>query len=164
MCISDRINTDGATRTVLIYAHFDGQPVNPSRWQTTQPFAPALYSDSIQKGGSKIPWPTGNDSINPEWRIYGRSASDDKAPFVALLTALDALKANSIGLSSNIKFFFDGEEEIGSPNMERVLGMHRNKFSDVDLWVFCDGPMHQSRQPTLYYGCLLYTSPSPRDS
>lgn len=146
------INTPGAERTVMIYAHFDGQPVNPTRWTTTEPFTPALYSASIRKGGSEIDWPTQGDSIDPDWRIYGRSASDDKAPFIALLTALDALRENDVALTSNIKFFFDGEEEIGSPNMERVLGMNRQKFSDVDLWIFCDGPMHQSRQPTLYFG------------
>ncbi|MGI9517888.1 MAG: M20/M25/M40 family metallo-hydrolase [Pirellulaceae bacterium] len=141
-----------AERTVLIYAHYDGQPVNPGRWQTTQPFVPALYSKSILAGGSQIPWPQAGEAIDPEWRIYGRSASDDKAPFVALLTALDALASGDIELTSNIKFFFDGEEEIGSPNMERVLSQHRDKFADVDLWVFCDGPLHQSGQPTLYYG------------
>lgn len=146
------IMTPGAKRTVLIYAHFDGQPVNPARWMTTAPFEPKLFSDSVLKGGAEIPWPTPDTAIDPEWRIYGRSASDDKAPFVAMLTALDALHEHEISLTSNIKFFFDGEEEIGSPNMQRVLGMHRSKFGDADLWVFCDGPLHQSGQPTLYYG------------
>ena len=52
-----------AERTVLIYAHYDGQPVNPGRWQTTEPFTPALYSRSILAGGSEIPWPEPGDAI-----------------------------------------------------------------------------------------------------
>ncbi len=152
------IMTPGAERTVLIYAHFDGQPVNASRWVTTRPFQPKLFSGAVLGGGAEIPWPNEGQPIDPEWRIYGRSASDDKAPFVALLTALDALQEYGTPVTSNLKFFFDGEEEIGSPNMQRVLGMHRSKFQDVDLWVFCDGPLHQSGQPTLYYGVRGITS------
>lgn len=142
----------GATRTVLIYAHYDGQPVNSARWQSTQPFQPALYSEAIEKGGTQIDWPEQGDQISDDWRIYGRSTSDDKAPFIALLAALDCLKQKEVPITSNIKFFFDGEEEIGSPNMKRALDRYRERFRDVDLWVFCDGPLHQSRKPTVYFG------------
>ncbi len=144
--------TSGAQRTILIYAHFDGQPINPARWSSTQPFEPRLYSESILQGGAPLDWPAAGAAIQPQWRVYGRSASDDKAPFIALLAALDAMRQYDVPRTSNIKFFFDGEEEIGSPHMGRVLAEHADKFQDVDLWVFCDGPLHQSRQPTLYFG------------
>ena len=146
------IRVPNATRTIMIYVHFDGQPVNAAKWKSTQPFQPRLYSRAIENGGRPIDWPQDGQVIDPQWRIYGRSTSDDKAPFVALLTALDLIKASDISLTSNIRFFFDGEEEIGSPNMRKVLERHAEKFEDVDLWIFCDGPLHQSRRPTLYFG------------
>lgn len=152
------ISVADAKRTVCIYAHFDGQPVNPSRWTATKPFEPALYSRAITDGGRRLGWPESGETFDPEWRIYGRAASDDKAPFVALIAALDAMKEFDIQPTSNIKFFFDGEEEIGSPNMQRVLIENKGKFRDVDLWIFCDGPLHQSRQPTMYYGVRGITS------
>ena len=139
-------------RTLLIYVHYDGQPVDQSRWTSTDPFQPALFDQSIENGGQKIEWPTDGQSIDPEWRVYGRSTSDDKAPLIALLAALDALAKSDIPLTSNIKLFFDGEEEIGSPNMLKVLTTYAEKFEDVDLWLFCDGPLHQSRKPSVYFG------------
>ena len=142
----------GAKRTIMIYAHFDGQPVDPARWQTTEPFQPALYTDAIESGGRKIPWPKNGDDADGMWRVYGRSASDDKGIILALLAALDALAEGDIAITSNIKLFLDGEEEIGSPNMLKCLTVYEDRFSDVDFWLFCDGPVHQSRTPSLYYG------------
>jgi hypothetical protein len=63
----------------------------------------------------EITLPASNGKTDPEWRIYARSASDDKAPIVAILRAVDALRAGNLPLTSNIKFFFEGEEEAGSP-------------------------------------------------
>src|SRR5437899_2324476 len=64
------IATPGATRTIVYYAHYDGQPVEPAKWTGNDPFAPRLVQDS-----------TGSA------RIYARSASDDKAAIVAMLNA-----------------------------------------------------------------------------
>lgn len=138
------IRTPGATQTVLFYVHYDGQPVEPSQWVGNRPFQPQLRDAS----GKNIPL---GRKFDPEWRIYARSASDDKAPILSLMTALDALKSASQPLRSNIKFFFDGEEEAGSPNIAAILRAHQDKLG-ADVWIFCDGPVHQSRRQQIVFG------------
>ena len=70
--------TPGATRTVVLYAHFDGQPVDARQWEG-QPFTPILRSDALFRGGQAIPFPSEGQRVqSPEARIYARSASDDK--------------------------------------------------------------------------------------
>ncbi len=145
------LETPGAERTIAIYVHYDGQPTEDAKW-THSPFEPVLYSRSLTDGGEVIPFPVPGDAINPEWRIYARSASDDKAPIPALLSAIDALRGADIPFTSNIKLIFDGEEERGSQNLDEYLETYREKFSDIDLWLFCDGPGHQSGQPQLVFG------------
>src|SRR5205807_1181261 len=97
----------GATKTLIIYAHYDGQPTDPKQWTGIEPWTPVLFSTPMEKGGSKIPFPTPGQKINPEWRLYARSASDDKAGVFAILTALEALKAKGIKPTVNIKFLFE---------------------------------------------------------
>lgn len=143
-------NTPGAERTLIIYVHYDGQPADPANW-THSPWEPTLYSSSMEDGGEPIEFPEVDEPINPDWRIYGRSASDDKAPFAAILATLDALQENNIELTSNLKFFFDGEEEKGSPHVRQILQRYKEKL-DGDLWLFFDGPMHQSGRPQVVFG------------
>jgi acetylornithine deacetylase/succinyl-diaminopimelate desuccinylase-like protein len=76
-----------------------------------------LRDKPLEEGGREIPRETARAPINPEWRIYARSASDDKAPIIALLAALDAMRAEKLALSVNLKFFLEGEEEAGSPHL-----------------------------------------------
>ncbi len=95
--------------------------------------------------------------LDPEWRLYGRSASDDKVSIVALLSAVDALDASGIVPSINIKLVLDGEEERGSPHMAEILRANRERL-EADLWIFCDGPMHQTRLPQVVYGVRGVTS------
>ncbi len=140
----------GATRTLLIYVHYDGQPVNEPAWRHG-PWSPTLYTASMEAGGKPRPLPAAGEAIDPEWRIYARAASDDKAPIPALLAALDALEAAGIPRSVNLKFFFEGEEEAGSPNLKRYLETYRDKL-DGDLWLFFDGPSHQTGRPQLVFG------------
>ena len=125
----------GATRTILFYVHYDGQPVEPRQWTVTQPFQPVLRDN----------------------RVWARSASDDKAPLIALAAALDALRAAEIPLKANIKFFFDGEEEAGSPHIADIVGRHKSLLN-ADVWLFCDGPVHQSRQQQIVFGVRGSTS------
>ncbi|MDR9409323.1 MAG: M20/M25/M40 family metallo-hydrolase [Balneolaceae bacterium] len=148
--IYGEINTPGADRTLIIYVHYDGQPADPVNW-THSPWEPTLYSASMEDGGEPIEFPKVDEPINPDWRIYGRSASDDKAPFAAILATLDALQQNDIELTSNLKFFFDGEEERGSPHVRQILQRYKEKL-DGDLWLFFDGPMHQSGRPQVVFG------------
>src|SRR5262245_22434704 len=98
-----------AQRTLILYAHYDGQPTDPKQWSGSLPWQPVFRSAALEAGGQNIPTPSDQEAINPEWRIYARSASDDKAGVMAILTAFDALKANSIAPTSNIKFVFEGE-------------------------------------------------------
>ncbi|MBT7525368.1 MAG: M20/M25/M40 family metallo-hydrolase, partial [Candidatus Marinimicrobia bacterium] len=106
----------------------------------------------IDAGGKPIRIPKNNNDIDPEWRLYARSAGDDKAPILTILNAIDALKSSKIGITSNIKIFFEGEEEAGSTNLKAHLSNHRDILDDIDIWLFCDGPIHQSRQPQLVFG------------
>jgi len=153
-----RIDAPGATRTLGIYAHYDGQPVDASAWRSTAPFEPAIYDGPVEAGGARIDWPEPGDAIDPEWRLYARGSGDDKAPIMALLAALDALNAADLAPASNIIVFFEGEEEAGSANLGGHLAAAAGLIEPVDLWVICDGPVHQSRRPQLVFGVRGITS------
>ncbi|HXC86756.1 MAG TPA: M20/M25/M40 family metallo-hydrolase [Candidatus Cybelea sp.] len=144
-----------ATRTVIFYAHYDGQPVDPAAWTDGTPFEPALRSEAIEVGGKRIPF-LENSAKQPavykdDWRIYARSASDDKSPIVGLLAALDAMRAKQIPLKMNLKVIFEGEEEAGSTNLAHTLELHKNLLAG-DLLITADGPVHQSGRPLVFFG------------
>jgi acetylornithine deacetylase/succinyl-diaminopimelate desuccinylase-like protein len=144
------LRSPGATRTVVFYAHYDGQPVDPAQW-TGSPWTPVLRDGSLAAGAKVIPMPSSGQRMNGESRIYARSASDDKGAIIAMLAALDALRAGNIQSSVNLKFFFEGEEEAGSTNLRRLLEMHRETLR-ADAWIFCDGPVHQSGRQQVVFG------------
>ncbi len=139
-----------AKHTVVFYAHYDGQPVDPSQWNGS-PWTPVLRDKPFELGGKEIPFPAEGGSAPDEARLYGRSSSDDKAPIIAILSALDALRASSLQPSVNLKFYFEGEEEAGSPHL-RAFFEHYRDLLKADAWIFCDGPAHQSRRLQLVYG------------
>lgn len=143
--------TPGATRTIILYAHYDGQPTDPKQWTGTLPWQPVLRSTALEAGGKLLPLPAENAPVDPEWRLYARSASDDKAGVMAILTAFDALKANGIKPTSNIKFFFEGEEEAGSPHLGEIIRLHKDLL-ESDAWIICDGPVHQSGRKQAVFG------------
>jgi acetylornithine deacetylase/succinyl-diaminopimelate desuccinylase-like protein len=143
--------TPGATKTVIFYAHYDGQPTDPAAWSGSKPWEPVLRSTSLEKGGKTIPFPALSEKIDPEWRIYGRSASDDKAGVFAILTAFDALIAKGIKPTVNIKFFFEGEEEAGSANLKEILTRNKDLLQ-ADAFIVCDGPVHQSGRKQVVFG------------
>jgi acetylornithine deacetylase/succinyl-diaminopimelate desuccinylase-like protein len=125
--------TPGATRTIVFYAHYDGQPVTPSEWDTGAPFTPIIKQ------------------VDGEPRIYARGAGDDKAAIFAQLTALSALQAAHFPLKEIIRFVWEGEEEAGSGHLEQMLMANRNLI-EGDLWLVCDGPVDQTRQQTVVFG------------
>jgi acetylornithine deacetylase/succinyl-diaminopimelate desuccinylase-like protein len=134
-----------AKRTIAFYAHYDGQPVDPSQWKS-EPWKPVMRDNA----GNDIDWRNAK-TIDPEWRFFARSAGDDKAAIMAMISALDALKASGVKPSVNLRFVFEGEEEAGSPHLADYL----KKFPDdlrADAWLFCDGPVHQSRRMELVFG------------
>ena len=150
-------NVPGATRTYCFYVHYDGQPVDPAAW-VHPPFQPVLYDHSMDDGGKPIEFPGDSRTIDAEWRIYGRSSSDDKAPLVALWSAMDALKASGLEMTSNVKLFFDGEEESSSPHVMQYLNTHSKLFEDIDVWLLCDGSVFQTGQPQFKFGGRGITS------
>jgi acetylornithine deacetylase/succinyl-diaminopimelate desuccinylase-like protein len=139
------LRTSGAKPTVGIYAHYDGQPADPAQWRNP-PFIPVLRDQN----GKEIDWNAATN-LDPEWRIYARSASDDKAPIVATMAALDALHASNAPLSVNLKFMFEGEEEAGSIHLPEILKQHPDAL-EADIWLLCDGPVHQSRRMQVFFG------------
>ena len=126
------LKVPGATRTIVFYAHYDGQPVVASEW-ATPPFTPVLKE------------------VDGETRVYARSAGDDKAAIFAQLTALSALQAANFPLKTNLRFVWEGEEEAGSPHLEQILNAHRNLVGG-DIWLVCDGPLDQTRQQVILFG------------
>jgi acetylornithine deacetylase/succinyl-diaminopimelate desuccinylase-like protein len=133
-----------AKRTVSFYAHYDGQPVDPAKWRHS-PWIPLLVDANgvaVTDGGGKL---------DPEWRLEGRSASDDKGAIVALLSAVDALQAAHLRPNVNIRFVFEGEEEAGSPHLAAYLATYSKELRS-DAWILCDGPVHQTRKEQLLFG------------
>ncbi len=140
------LKAPGANSTIVLYAHYDGQPVVPAQWNNQAPFTPEIHDAA----GRALAWPS-SGPIDPEWRLQARSAGDDKAPIMAFLAALDALRAAGRAPSINLKFFFDGEEEAGSPHLKAILTKYKPLLAS-DGWIFCDGPIHQSRRQHLAFG------------
>ena len=125
--------------------------MDPKGWKQTAPFTPVLRDGRLEGGAKEIPGLGTLDRFEPDWRLYARSASDDKGPIVALCAALDALKAAGRVPTQNIRVLFDGEEETGSPSMPPVLPRYRDKLVG-DLLVIFDGPQHPTGRPTLVFG------------
>ncbi|MBV9987607.1 MAG: M20/M25/M40 family metallo-hydrolase [Chitinophagaceae bacterium] len=141
--------TPGATQTLTFYAHYDGQPVDSTQWlKELSPFMPKLTNGSLEKGAAIIPW---TDTYDPEWRLYARGASDDKAGVMAILAAFEAIQRSGQQLHYNIKFFFEGEEEAGSPHLYEIFQKYTTLLRS-DLWIICDGPVHQSGKKMISFG------------
>jgi len=141
----------GATRSLIFYAHYDGQPTDPKQWTDTLPWQPTWRSAALESGGKVLALPAAGEPINPEWRLYARSAADDKAGVMAILNAVDALRAQGFTPSVNLKFFFDGEEEAGSPHLGEIIDRHKELLA-ADAWIICDGPVHQSGRKQVVFG------------
>ncbi len=114
--------------TVLIYGHYDVQPVEPlSAWRSP-PFAPTIRGDNL----------------------YGRGASDDKGQLFAHIKALESLLKINGRLPVNVKCLFEGEEEIGSPNLKPFMRRNHRKLV-ADVAVMSDTRMLAPDQPALTY-------------
>lgn len=136
----------GTERTLLLYAHYDGQPVDPSRWEQDDPFRPVLRG-----GDERVVDFEAQTRFEDDWRIYARSVSDDTAPIIAMLAAVDALEAAGVEASVNVRVILDGEEERGSPNLVPAIERYRDRL-EADLMLILDGPLHASGEPTVVYG------------
>ena len=143
------VKVPGAKTTLSFYAHYDGQPVNPAKWTGgLQPFEPVFIDKPIEQGG-KIISVSGN--VSPEYRLAGRGSADDKAGVMTILNAYHALVKTGAILKHNIKFFFEGEEELGSTHLDEIFKKHKEKLQ-TDLWVIIDGPRHVSGKKMISFG------------
>ena len=140
----------GAERTLLIYFHYDGQPVDPSQWQQEDPFRPILREGRLADGAGPLDLEA-SEVFRPDDRLYARSVADDTAPIIAFLGALDALDASGVAVTSNLKVILDGEEEAGSPSLVPAIASYGSRFA-ADSMLILDGPLHQSGRPTVSFG------------
>lgn len=115
--------------TVLIYGHFDVQPVDPLDLWVSPPFAPEVRDE----------------------RIYARGASDMKGNVLMSIVAFQALHTVQPSLPLNLKFLFEGQEEIGSPDLPAFVAEHRDLLA-CDLAVSGDGTQWAEDQPALLVG------------
>lgn len=144
-------NVPAATRTIVLYAHYDGQPTDPKQWTGTLPWQPTFRTAALERNGSNVTLPISTQPIDPEWRLYARSASDDKAGVMAILTAVEALRQNGLTPTANLKIFFDGEEEAGSPHLAEIIQANKELLA-ADAWLIGDGPVHQSGRKQVLFG------------
>ncbi|MEN6437687.1 MAG: dipeptidase [Syntrophobacter sp.] len=114
---------------LLIYGHYDVQPPDPLEEWKTPPFSPCIR----------------------DGYIYARGATDDKGQFLSYIKAVEALLGAGEKLPLNLKFLVEGEEEIGSPNLEDFLKEHRDELR-ADVVAISDGAQFGPGQPAITYG------------
>jgi len=148
------LRTPGARRTVEFYAHYDGQPVGQKGW-IISPFTPSMRSALPE--AVPVDWRAAPGPLDPDWRLYARSAGDDKGSIQALLSAFDALKAFGRKPSVNIKLLYEGEEEQGSPHFAKIVADNQALLK-CDVLIMGDGPMHQSGKQMVNFGNRGITS------
>lgn len=146
--------TNQDAKTILLYSHFDGVPVENSEWHSN-PFEP-VFREGLPVGQDDD-WKYESledvlkSTIDDSLRLFGRSVADSKNSIVAIMKALDTIDELGLRPAVNLKFLFDGEEEIESPNLERLLENHRDKIQ-CDLVISASGETHQSGLPTVELG------------
>jgi acetylornithine deacetylase/succinyl-diaminopimelate desuccinylase-like protein len=141
----------GATRTVLIYCHFDTKPAPPAGWRQPSPFEPVLRPGLAEDGAPIVEAADVPDDALPTHRLYARGASDDKGPIWAHLEALALMDAVGIAPRVNLRLVLEGEEEIGSPGFGDFVAAHRDELA-ADLVLVTDGPKDASERPTVVFG------------
>jgi acetylornithine deacetylase/succinyl-diaminopimelate desuccinylase-like protein len=112
--------------TILVYGHYDVQPPDPLEKWDSQPFTPTVR----------------------EGRLYARGVSDDKGPMLIPIKVAEAFFAEVDRLPLNVKFMFEGEEEIGSPSLEGFIAQHRELLA-ADVVLSADGAMWRIDEPSL---------------
>ena len=112
--------------TILVYGHFDVQPTGDLAEWATPPFEPTVDGDVIR----------------------GRGTTDDKGPIYVVLKTAQAFIAQEGGLPLNVKFLFEGEEEIGSPNLSGYVREHADELA-ADLVISADGAMWRPSEPSV---------------
>lgn len=142
------LKVPGARRTVVFYAHYDGQPIGQAGW-ISPPFEPQMRTALPE--ARPVDWRAAAGPLDPDWRLFARSSGDDKASIQALISAFDALKAAGIKPSVNVKLLYEGEEEQGSPHFAALVAKHLDLLRG-DLLIMGDGPMSQTGKQQINFG------------
>lgn len=143
-------------KTLLLYMHFDGQAVDPKAWNQTDPYEVVLKSKDGEQWKEES-FDQLDQDIQLDWRLFGRSVSDDKGPIVMLLNAIDLLQLEAKGLKYNLKVILDSEEEKSSAPLPAAVDQYKELLTADELLIL-DGPVHASGKPTLVYGCRGITT------
>ena len=142
-------------KTVLIYMHLDGQPVDLSKWNQENPFIPVY---KLKEDGKFVDYDS-NKLANIDYetleerdiRIFARASSDAKGPVMMLIQAMKFMNSKNIDNKFNLKLIMDFEEEKGSPSLPDAVKKHSTILKSDALLIF-DGPQHESDLPTLNFG------------
>ena len=138
--------------TVVLYNHYDVKPVEPLEAWHSEPFRPLMRYGRVEDQAPVVPdWRVLSDVALRSCLVYARGSGDDKGPLYGNLMALRTMRAVAGKPPCRIKFLYDGEEEISSPNLPAFLRQHRERFRG-DVMVIADGPMHPSGRPTISLG------------
>ena len=141
----------GATRTVLVYLQADGQPVDPTAWAQPNPYEAVLKRRDESGEWRIMDWARLDGSVNPDWRIFARSAADSKGPMTQFLVANELLASVMPDLGYHLKVLVDTEEELGSPHLADAVREHSELLA-ADMLLIFDGPPHASNRPTVSLG------------
>jgi len=141
----------GASKTVLIYLQADGQAVDPAAWHQPNPYEAVLKEQTADGDWEIISWDAVQGTLNPDWRIFARSASDSKGPMTQFLMAIELLTSVKGSLGYNLKVLIDTEEELGSPNLAAAVRANSELLA-ADMLLIFDGPPHASNRPTVSLG------------
>ncbi|MBC2839112.1 M20/M25/M40 family metallo-hydrolase [Robiginitalea sp. SC105] len=143
--------------TLLWYMHFDGQSVDPAKWDQPNPYQVVLKSPAEEGGWTSRPLSELSEDIPYDWRLFGRSVSDDKGPIIMFLNTLDLLKKKGVEIPFNLKVILDGQEERSSKPLPGAVQTYR-ELLEADYLLIADGPVHYSGLPTVVYGCRGITT------
>jgi acetylornithine deacetylase/succinyl-diaminopimelate desuccinylase-like protein len=141
----------GASRTVLIYCHYDTKPIPPAGWLQPDPLEPVFRRGLAEEGAPPVSLSGLTDDELGSLLLHARGAADDKGPIWSHLHAIELLDALGRSPAVNVKFIFDGEEEIGSPFFGPFTEAHRELLA-ADVVIITDGPKHASGRPTIMGG------------
>lgn len=142
---------DVGKKTLLVYLQADGQPVDRTAWAQADPYLAVLKERSSDGSWTEIPWERLEHGIDPDWRVFARSAADSKGPMSQFLTAIELLDAAEFVADYNLKVLVDTEEELGSPSLADAIRANKDLLA-ADLLLIFDGPPHASNRPTVTFG------------
>lgn len=125
---------DPALQTVLVYGHYDVQPADPYELWDSPPFEPVIKKTKI----------------HPEGAIFARGSADDKGQFYMYVKAFEAMMASG-DLPCNVKFMIEGEEEVGSDNLEKFVIENKEKLK-AGVILISDTHMISMQDPSITIG------------